>query len=410
MRGDTNAHPGPRRLGQRRHLGCCRLRLLLAVLVVCLLPLAGSSASLHELQDVRFRTSATDTQVIIELNDAVPYQIGRLSKPPRLYIDLPNTFLPRDWHQREVEIADGRVQSIRIALNRPDQVRIVLDLQTFEEYLIYAEPRPYRITVVLRGTPAASDRQASTPATSSPTLPTSPSARPTIVLDPGHGGKDPGAIGRGGLHEKTVVLQVARELRQVIRHALPHYRVVLTRDRDVFVPLRERAEIANQHQAHLFVSLHTNASPRREARGVETWYLSFAANDRAKRMAARENQMTEAQLSDLEIILRDMHETDRINQSAVLASTTQQSLVKHMSQRYPGIPDRGIEGAPFVVLMHTSMPSVLVELAFLSNSHEEKRLQSRAYQRTLAEGIFGGLRQFLQTSVAVVEAENDTVR
>jgi N-acetylmuramoyl-L-alanine amidase len=408
MRGEDITRTSARRFGRRRD--CVRLRWLLAVLLVCLLPLMGSSASLRELQDVHFQTSPTETQVIIELDGPVSYQIGRLSNPSRLYIDLPSTFLPPDWHQRKVEIADGRVEAIRIALNRPRQVRIVLDVQTFEEYLISAQPHPYRIIIVLRGKPAASDRQASALQNLPRALPTFPAARPTIVIDPGHGGKDPGAIGRGGLREKTVVLRVAKELRRIIRRTLPHYRIVMTRDRDIFVPLRERADIANKYQAQLFVSLHVNASRKRTAHGIETWYLSFAANERAKRMAARENQMSEAQLSDLEIILRDMHETDRINQSATLASVTQKNLVTHMTRRYKSIPDRGVEGAPFVVLLHTAMPSVLVELAFISNPYDERRLRSQTYQRTLAEGIFGGIRHFLRTSVAAAEAERDTIR
>jgi N-acetylmuramoyl-L-alanine amidase len=410
MRGEDVIRTNPRRPGWQRHRDGVGLRWLLTVLLVCLLPLAGSSASLRELQDVHFRTSLTETQVIIELDGAVSYQIGRLSTPSRLYIDLPNTFLPPDWHQRKVKIADGRVQAIRIALNRPRQVRIVLDMQTFEEYLIYAQPHPYRITVVLRGKPAAADRHTKAPQSPPRDLPASPAARPTIVIDPGHGGKDPGAIGRGGLQEKTVVLRVAKELRQIMRQALPYYRIVMTRKRDVFVPLRQRAEIANKYPAQLFVSLHVNASRKRAAHGIETWYLSFAASERAKRRAARENQMSEAQLSDLEIILRDMHETDRINQSATLASVTQKHLVTHMARRYRGIPDRGVEGAPFIVLLHTSMPSVLVELAFISNPHEERRLRSRTYQRTLAEGIFRGIRRFLRTSVAAAETERDTIR
>jgi N-acetylmuramoyl-L-alanine amidase len=175
---------------------------------------------------------------------------------------------------------------------------------------------------------------------------------------------------------------------------------MLTRESDVFIPLSERAKIANQQQARLFISLHVNASPRRHVHGIETWYLSFAANERAKQMAARENQMSEAQLSDLEIILRDLHETDRINQSASLASTMQGALTKHLAARYRSINDRGIDGAPFVVLMHTAMPSVLVEVAFISNDQDERRLRSQSYRRELAQGVLRGIQHFLQTPVA----------
>src|SRR5262249_59989550 len=141
--------------------------------------------------------------------------------------------------------------------------------------------------------------------------------------------------------------------------------VALTREHDVFVPLAERARMANAQQAQVFISIHTNSSPSREASGVETWYLSFAASARAKKIAARENMMSEQQLSTLELILRDMHETDRINQSAVLAQSAQRGLAEYMAAHYPGVIPRSVEGAPFAVLHRTTMPSVLVEIAFI---------------------------------------------
>jgi N-acetylmuramoyl-L-alanine amidase len=381
----------------------------LVFLAFCLAPVVvGIAASVHIIQDIRFRSAQDETRVVVELSHTIPYQIGRLSRPNRLYIDLPKTRLASDWDRHSVEIGDGRVRAIRIAQQHPDQVRIVLDLQDLGDFRIFTLPDPYRIIIDLLGGIAASGNDArarppKVPLPSSRLQPPSKPTRPTVVIDPGHGGKDPGARGRGGLKEKTVVLQIAKELRQVIRQALPQYQVVLTRERDVFVPLSKRAQIANRYQAELFISLHANASRQRRANGIETWYLSFAASERAKQMAARENQMAEADLSDLEIILRDLHETDRINQSASLASTMQMTLVQHMAKRYWGIINRGIDGAPFVVLLHTSMPSVLVEVSFLSNPRDERRLRSRTYRRALAQGIFRGMRQFLQTAVVASE-------
>jgi N-acetylmuramoyl-L-alanine amidase len=199
-----------------------------------------------------------------------------------------------------------------------------------------------------------------------------------------------------------VVLQVARELQQLIQQELPQHRVILTREQDVFIPLAERARMANEQHAQVFISIHANSSPHREASGIETWYLSFAASARAKNIAARENMMSEQQLSTLEVILRDMHETDRINQSAVMARSMQRALAEHMATQYAGVIPRGVEGAPFAVLHRTRMPSVLVELAFISNHQEEARLRTRQYQRALAQGILQGLRQFLQTAVVAM--------
>lgn len=384
-----------------------RTLLLCLSLTSCLIWLSKTyAASTPIIQDVRFRSAHDETRVVIETNRTVPYQIGRLSQPNRIYVDLPKTRLAPDWERRLVKIDDERLRTIRIAQTQSNQVRIVLDLKVLGDFRIYTLPAPFRIVIDLRGTVGASRHRAKPPRASPPAAQSKPprtSRRPTIVIDPGHGGKDPGAIGRHGLKEKTIALQVARELRKIFRRFLPHYQVVLTRERDVFIPLGQRARIANQHQARLFISLHVNSSRRRQVHGMETWYLSFAANARAKKMAARENQMSEAQLSDLEIILRDMHETDRINQSAVLASTMQTALTKYMASRYRNIRNRGIEGAPFVVLMQTTMPSILVETGFISNSRDERRLRSGSYQHALALGIFRGVRQFLQTSVALSE-------
>jgi N-acetylmuramoyl-L-alanine amidase len=225
-----------------------------------------------------------------------------------------------------------------------------------------------------------------------------------LVIDPGHGGKDPGAVGPGGLQEKHVVLQVAKELRQIIRQKLPQYRVIMTREDDVYVPLTDRAKIANTHQADAFISIHANASDRRKVRGIETWYLSFAANsERAQRIAARENNMSTHQLSALEHILRDLQETDRINQSALLAGMTQASLVRHVERHNSAAPNRGVDGAPFMVLLRTNMPSVLVEIGFVSNPKEAKQLRNRAYQKALAQGIFAGIHEFLGKSVTLAE-------
>lgn len=373
--------------------------------LVCLFVVAPASAADAQaiIQDVRFRSAADETRVVIELDRAAPYQVGRLSKPDRLYIDFPKLRLAANWERYSLNIDDERLQTIRIAQNDTDLVRVVLDLKILGDFRIYTLPDPYRVVIDLRGNVTTSHNGTRPLPPAAPPTPAAKIRRPTIVIDPGHGGKDPGAVGPGGLQEKTVVLRLAKELRSLFHRHLPQYRILLTRDRDVFIPLHKRARLANHQRAHLFISIHANSSQRRQVDGIETWYLSFAANDRAKRIAERENQMSESELSDLEIILRDLRETDRINQSAVLASTMQTILVKHVASQYRGIRNRGVDGAPFVVLLHTTMPSILVETAFISNPRDERRLRSRAYQRTLARGIFRGVRQYLQTTIAASE-------
>jgi N-acetylmuramoyl-L-alanine amidase len=286
-------------------------------------------------------------------------------------------------------------------------VRIVLDLQTDGDYFIFTLFNPFRIVVELQGRRIVSGPLGKAPQAPLPppraALPSVSGRSLVLVIDPGHGGKDPGAIGPAGLMEKTVTLQIAKALQQVIRKALPQARVILTRETDVFLPLKQRAEIANKYEAQLFISIHANSSPNQEASGIETWYLSFAANERAKKTAARENHMPEPQVSGLEAILRDLQQTDRINQSSILAGLAQAALAQHMTEQYDGIIDRGVDGAPFVVLLHTSMPSILVEVSFMSNPRDEKRLQNPAYQRSLAQGIFRGLHKYLQATLVAAQ-------
>lgn len=402
---------------------CAAAAWVLLLFAMLLTPRSGHGATQKTVEAVRFRSEATTTRVVIETSGVVRYAKGRLSQPERLYIDLRQARLATGFSERELQVGDERLRTIRIAQHQKEVVRVVLDLQTALRYSVFTLHTPDRIVIDLEGHTAAPTAQPTANPTSKPTA--QPVAKSTkkpapkpqakaaakpprqplvLVIDPGHGGKDPGAVGPGGLQEKHVVLQVAKELRQIIQQKLPQYQVVMTREDDVYVSLTDRTKTANTHRADVFISIHANASDRRKVRGIETWYLSFAANsERAQRIAARENNMSTHQLSALERILHDLQETDRINQSALLAGMTQTSLVRHMGQHNSGVPNRGVDGAPFMVLLHTTMPSVLVEIGFVSNPKEAKQLRNRAYQKALAQGIFTGIHEFLGKSVTQAE-------
>ena len=374
---------------------------------------ATSVTAAYLLKDIQPSSIGDTTHVVIVVSGPVQPLVQRLSQPDRLVIDLPQTRPVPQWHRNYVPVSDGRLQTIQVTHHQPHRIQLTLTLQAIRDYHIAVQSAPYRVTVELLGAETTADTGARAMQQGTPRVrPAEPSSRterplrahltPIIFIDPGHGGHDPGALGPTGLEEKTVVLQVAKELRQLIQQEMLQYRVVLTREQDVFLPLAERARMANEQQAHVFISIHANSSPNREVSGIETWYLSFAASAHAKKIAARENMMSEQQLSILELILRDMHDTDRINQSAVMARSMQRALAEHMAAQYSGVIPRGVEGAPFAVLHRTRMPSVLVELAFISNPQEEARLRTRQYQRALAQGILQGLRQFLQTAVVAM--------
>jgi N-acetylmuramoyl-L-alanine amidase len=214
-----------------------------------------------------------------------------------------------------------------------------------------------------------------------------------VVIDPGHGGRDTGAIGPHGLREKDVALAIARKLAARLR--AQGLVVVLTRDRDIFVPLDDRTRIANESRADLFVSIHCNAARKRHLSGVETWTLNVASSRYAARLAAFENAADERTVSDLRLILADLATKANASDARELASAVQTSLVRNLRARVGSVRDNGIKQALFYVLLGTHMPSILVETAFLSNPEEEKRLRSERYQEGTAEAIARGVRDFL---------------
>jgi N-acetylmuramoyl-L-alanine amidase len=216
-----------------------------------------------------------------------------------------------------------------------------------------------------------------------------------IVVDAGHGGEDLGAVGRRGTHEKDVVLSVALQLAKLIRQD-PDLEVILTRRDDTFVPLQERARIANDASADLFISLHANSAPRKAARGFETFFLSAAKTDEARATEQLENaslRFEEADeapgTDDLDFILTDLLQTQFLVESAALAQVIQTEFARSFRTI-----DRGVNQAGFVVLYHAYMPAVLVEIGFLSNSSEEQWLAKRSSQKRIAESLYRSIVTF----------------
>ena len=216
-----------------------------------------------------------------------------------------------------------------------------------------------------------------------------------IVIDAGHGGHDPGTIGRDGLQEKELVLDVTLRLAKLVRDELGA-EVVLTRSTDVFIPLEERTAIANTQKADLFLSLHANSSRNRKARGIETYFLSFARNAHAEEVAARENAISEATLKDLQNLVKAIALNTKIDESRDFASAVQESLVGELKPHYPTVVDRGVHTAPFYVLIGANMPSVLAEIAFVSHPQEENLLKTRTYRERIARSILAGVRRYLE--------------
>jgi N-acetylmuramoyl-L-alanine amidase len=214
-----------------------------------------------------------------------------------------------------------------------------------------------------------------------------------IVIDPGHGGHDTGTIGPNGLEEKDLVLDVAKRLGKLLQARLGA-EVIYTRQDDTFIPLETRTAIANQEQADLFVSIHANSSHDPDARGVETYYLNFTSNSDALEVAARENAVSDKSIHELQDLVKKIALKEKIEESREFASDVQRSLHTGLAVKSPGIRDRGVKKAPFIVLIGANMPSILAEISFVSNPTDARKLRTAEYRQRIAESLYKGISKY----------------
>ncbi|RKG89947.1 N-acetylmuramoyl-L-alanine amidase [Corallococcus sp. CA053C] len=214
-----------------------------------------------------------------------------------------------------------------------------------------------------------------------------------VVIDPGHGGHDSGAVGKEGTKEKEVSLAISKKVADGLREK--GLEVVLTRDDDTFIRLEDRAKLANEAHGDLFISVHCNSAATHKLRGIETYTLNTSADRYSIRLAARENASSEKGISDLQFILADLATKANTEESSRLAKSVQHSLVTGLANKYDGIKDLGHKEALFYVLLGAKMPAILVETSFLSHVEDEKRLASERYQDEVAKNIVLGVEEFL---------------
>jgi len=216
-----------------------------------------------------------------------------------------------------------------------------------------------------------------------------------VVIDPGHGGSDTGTIGPGGLMEKDLVLDIALRLGALIEEQLGA-EVIYTRSTDVTVPLEDRTALANEKKADLFISVHANAGVR-TASGAETYYLNFTTSRAALDVAARENASSRRSIHELQSLLEKIALQDKVVESREFATRVQSALVREIARSNPAARDRGVRQAPFVVLIGATMPSILIEVGFLSNPREEKLLNTSKYRQQIAAGLYNGIARYAST-------------
>ncbi len=371
------------------------------------------------LSEMKHWSNPDYTRISLELDRDVTWEAhelgkGGAGKPGRIYIDINHAKLGKG--ARDITIGDGLLKGARVGQYKPDVVRVVLDTENIRDYKIFPLSEPSRLVIDVRGERRTEisrleesiSAQAAIPPETKPVEPvvvekkSRPTRKPSIskirriVVDPGHGGHDSGAVGLNGLQEKDVVLAIALKLRALLKEELG-LDVVMTRSTDVFIPLEERTAIANKVNADLFVSVHANAAPNRNASGIETYYLNLAKTEKAAQLAAKENGTSLEKVSVLQAILFDLMANYKLNDSAHLAEEVQKSLHKKARGYYPDVKNLGVKQGPFYVLVGATMPSILVETAFLSNAQEESRLKDPAYQSMTAEGILEGIRAYISS-------------
>jgi len=381
---------------------------------------SAATRPLAILNEIKHWSNPDYTRISLELDRDVAWEAhelgtGRAGEPGRIYIDINRTKLAREV--KDITIGDGLLRGARVAQYKPEVVRVVLDTENIKSYKVFPLSDPARLVIDVRGERRTEISRLEQSISASLELPVETKReepRPVverkaklikkpgiakirrIVVDPGHGGHDPGAVGPSGLQEKDVVLAISLKLRELLRDELG-LDVVMTRSSDVFIPLEERTAIANKVNADLFVSVHANAAPNRLAAGIETYYLNLAKTEKAAQLAAKENGTSLEKVSVLQAILFDLMANYKLNDSAHLADEVQKSLYKKAHGRYADVKNLGVKQGPFYVLVGASMPSILVEAAFLSNALEESRLQDPAYQDMTAEGILEGIHSYISS-------------
>jgi N-acetylmuramoyl-L-alanine amidase len=479
---------------------------------------ASAPGQESEVSHVRIWNADNYTRIIIELGGRAKYQAARISDPDRIYFDIENAKLSNELVHQPIEIpSSGYLKAVRVAQNRADVVRVVLDVAKVKDYSVFELADPDRLVVDVYGptdstaaataaapvnsaekaslktvasatvasatvasapvasapsartavsTPAISVPAASTPLAPTPrtariqtppsaaagllplsmkasasllpmpalpkvaiaaTVTTSeslksqadnigpaPAAKPTrngehsltrvlglkigrIVIDPGHGGHDTGTIGPTGLMEKDLCLDVALRLGKLIGRSLPSAEIVYTRQDDRYVGLEQRTAIANDARADLFISIHANSSDDARVSGIETYYLNFNASAQAMEVAARENATAQSSVHDLQDLVTKIARNEKVEESRDLAADLQESLASSMQMGKRPERNRGVRKAPFVVLVGADMPSVLAEIAFISNPADEQWLKKPENRQHAADGLYHGIERYLRS-------------
>jgi N-acetylmuramoyl-L-alanine amidase len=390
---------------------------------------AEEAGVLPRVTDIRHWSSADSSTVVIDIQDQVQYEAHRLPHPERIYFDLHDTTLAAALSNRIIAVNDALLQRVRVAQPMAGVTRVVLETNGASDFSVSLEPNPYRLVIEVRklGTKpgartkvdlfapvnsapldqgatkqapsnlppadqvAVNQKPANVPLNQIPlsAVPSLTVPKLRIVLDAGHGGWDLGTVGRKGLLEKDLTLDIVQRLGQLVENRLGA-EVIYTRKDDSYLALEKRAEIANVAQAKLFVSVHANYSDYPSARGVETYYTNTYSSVKARTEEADEAAAAGVKAVDWTNV--DIRE--KVQESRRVAASVQRSLYAMLSAKNPGLPNRGVKEAHYVVLTGTSMPAILAEVSFVSSPTDENNLQSSTYRQQIAEALYSGIAHY----------------
>ena len=379
-----------------------------------------TDGKLREVTDIRHWSVSDYTRIVIDTTGPVAFREGFLPPnktkglSPRFYIDIEPAVRKKGLPEA-IDIRDGLLKGVRVGQFDKKTVRVVCDLGGSRKIKAFYLEDPFRVIIDAFGEQYSKGTMCPVPKQQEAIkekMPSSPEkvkvvkngnrlsiARQLglcvrrVVIDPGHGGKDPGATGPTGLKEKDVTLKIAKKVAERLRAELG-CDVILTRHDDVFLPLEQRTAIANAKKADLFVSIHTNAAPNPSAEGIETYFLNFAIDEDAMRVAAFENATSSKRMGELHSILNNILKNTKVNESSRLAGFVQKDLTLSLNGKFGDIKSLGVKQAPFFVLIGAQMPSILVETSFISNPQEEHLLRDDNYLDRIADGITAGIRDY----------------
>ena len=392
------------------------MRRFLLLLLLLPLPLSGDAL----LKGVRSFTYPDYTRVVLDLSDPVTFTTKELKEPGRVrfFFDIAQTRLTHELVLlKTIPVGVGYLKEIRVGQFTPRIARVVLEFPEVRTLKTFLLANPFRIVIDIYGQ-RSEEKEVLPSLKRPPKSETTTTIKPPadlsgekglsltrqlglrvkrVVIDPGHGGKDPGTIGKvKGLPEKEVVLDVSLRLKALLEKG-SDLEVILTRQNDTFLSLEERTALANSRHADLFISVHANAAKNRSASGLETFWLNFTSDPHAVEIAAAENSSSERSIWELQGLLKKISLTSKLIESRIFANQIHKSVLEKTRTKVPDYQDYNVRKAPFYVLIGASMPATLVEIGFLSNRANEELLEDPLFREKIAEGLYEGILSYIRS-------------